>query len=95
MRDRGLLWTAFQGAKRWGVRPSQLYGISGEYEAFCFDEAVGMWGTHVTNELEKIEGKNSKEVERKRQNKLLQLLDAPVEQRFRSLRGKTPGVKKK
>jgi hypothetical protein len=76
----------FQQAKGWNCRPSQLADISDPYRAFCFDEAVSTWGNHVTNELEKIEGKNSKEVEKKRRNKLLQLLDAPAKQRFRSMR---------
>jgi len=60
--------------------------------AYCFDEAVGSWGTYLTNELEKIEGKNDKDISKKRKNRLLYLIDAPVEQRFRSFKkaqGKT------
>lgn len=76
----------------WGVRPSNLLGIDDPYRAYCLDEAVGSWGTYVTNELDKIDGKTDKEVSRKRKNRLLYLLDAPVEQRFRSFKkakGKT------
>lgn len=92
VKNRMLLWQAFQSAKHWNVRPSQLYDIEGSYYAFCFDEAVMTWGNFVTSELEKIEGNNTKTVEKKRHNKLLQLLDAPAEQRFRSM--KPSGAKK-
>ena len=63
-----------------------MVAITEEYYAFCFDEAVGTWGTYVTNELEKIEGKNEKEVNRKRHQRLLKLLDAPDSARFKPLR---------
>ena len=76
----------YNQAKAWNTRPSQLAGIEQEYYAYCFDEAIGAWGTYVTNELEKIEGKNDKEVSRKRHNRLLQLLEAPDRVRFRPLR---------
>jgi len=82
----------FQDAKLWGCRPSQLVAIEDPYKAYCFDEAVGAWGSFITSELEKIEGKTDKDVSRKRKNRLLYLLDAPVQQRFRSFKkakGKT------
>lgn len=63
------------------------------YRAFCLDEAVAAWGNYVSSELEKISGKTDKEVNKKRTNKLLQLLDAPAEKRFRSLRN-SPQAKK-
>jgi hypothetical protein len=86
------MWESYQNAKLWGVRPSELFFIKDEYQAYCFDEAVGMWGIHVTNELERIEGKTSKEIERKRKAKLGALLGLPDEKRFRQVGG---GRKKK
>lgn len=86
------LWKLYQEAKLWKVRPSQLFGIDNDYYAYCLDEVVAAWGSHVTSELDKVEGKDSKDAGRKRQRKLLQLLQAPDEMRFRSLR--TPTKKK-
>lgn len=67
----------------WGVRPSELMGISDDYVAYCFDEAVGLFATHVRAELDKIEGKNAKSTEAKRKRKLeLLLRDEDEPRRF-------------
>ena len=63
-----------------------MLGIDNDYYAYCLDEAVSMWGSHVTSELEKIEGKNDKDVRRKRERKLLALMQAPDELRFKPMR---------
>jgi len=63
-----------------------MLGIDNDYYAYCLDEVVGLWGSHVTSELEKIEGKNDKDVKRKRERKLLSLLQAPDEVRFKQMR---------
>lgn len=73
----------------WNCRPSELFNIENDYHAYCFDEVVGLWGSYVTSELEAIEGKSDKEVASKRHRRLLQLLQAPDEVRFRSLRNPT------
>lgn len=86
VRNRLLMWGLYQNSKLWSQRPSAMVDITDPYTAYCFDEAVATWGTYVSNELERVEGKNAKDTERKRHNKLLQLLDAPASQRFRSLR---------
>lgn len=70
----------------WSVRPSALVDIEDPYSAFCFDEAVASFGNHVTAELEKVKGKNDRDVERKRKNKFLKLMGAPDEMRFRPMR---------
>lgn len=77
------MWGLYQNSKLWGTLPSKIMGVKGKYRAYCFDEAVSTWGTFITNELEKIEGKSDKEVNRKRRNKLMLLLQVPDEQRFR------------
>lgn len=85
------MWSVYNHAKTWSTRPSQLLGLDQPYLAYCVDEAVATWGNHVVNELDKIDGKTDKEVNRKRHNKLLQLLEAPDEQRFRKI-VKPPGT---
>lgn len=80
----------FQNAQLWSTRPSDLAGIDDPYLAFCFDDAVATWGNYVTQELEKIKGKKEKDVERKRHNRFLQLMDAPDSVRFRSMRKTKP-----
>lgn len=82
-------WKLYQEAKIWGCRPSNLLNIDNDYHAYCLDEAVSTWGSHVTSELEKLEGKTDKEVRTKRDRKLLQLLQAPDKMRFKSLRQPT------
>jgi len=62
-------------AKTVTSRPSELLGLeSGSYIAYCLDEAVIAWGNYVSHQLEKIEGKNPKQVERKRERRLIELL---------------------
>lgn len=89
MKDLGNTWKIYQQAKTWGCRPSQLLGIDNDYYAYCLDEVVATWGSHVTSELESIEGKNEKEVSAKRQRRLMELLNAPDEVRFRPMRKPT------
>lgn len=61
-------------AKTWNRRPSELFDIEDEYVAYCFDEAVALIGNFITGELEKIEGKNVKQIEGRRQAALARLL---------------------
>jgi hypothetical protein len=80
------MWGMYQSAQLWKCRPSDLADIDDGYVAYCFDEAVSTWGNYITKELEKIKGKKEKDVERKRHNRFLQLIDAPDAVRFRSMR---------
>lgn len=48
-------------AQQWGVRPSQLVGVSDTYVAYCLDQAVGYYGSWVDAELDKASSKPSKE----------------------------------
>lgn len=61
-------------SKAYHTRPSELLRVEDSYLAFCFDEAVMMWGMFVENELDKIEGKTSGEIERKRTRRLQVLM---------------------
>lgn len=31
-------------ARTWKIRPSEFFGITDEYAAYCLDKAVGFWG---------------------------------------------------
>ena len=69
-------------AQLWRVRPSELVGIEDPYIAYCFDQAVGEWGSYIRSELSKIEGKNAKAVEGKRTLRLKALLSDDVKAKF-------------
>jgi len=86
------MWELYNQAKLWNTTPSQLLYIKEEYDAWCLNEATAYLGATITNELDKIEGKDSKSIERKRHNKLNQLLGVSDEKRFRQVGG---GKKKK
>lgn len=82
------MWDLYQSSKQWKVRPSAMMGLDpvhDSYKAYCLDQACSMWGNFVMAELDKIEGKDGKSTSRKRHQKLLKILDAPAEQRFKSL----------
>jgi len=85
----------YQEAKTWGTRPSTLLGVDEPYAAYCLDQAVSAWGGYIVSELEKVEGKDEKKVAAKRQRRLLQLLEAPDQVRFKSLRNPTGAPTKK
>ena len=80
------MWSMYQNAQLWSCRPSNLAGIDDPYLAFCFDEAVATWGGYIKSELEKIEGKKEKDVQKRRHRRFLQLIEAPDAMRFKPLR---------
>jgi hypothetical protein len=59
------------------TRPSEIADLENSYDAYCFDQAVATWGIFVQSELDKIEGKTSASIQRKRESKLRQLLAEP------------------
>jgi hypothetical protein len=69
-------------AQLWRVRPSEMMGIEDSYTAFCFDQAVGEFGSYVKHEVQSIEGKNAKAVEGKRKLRLKALLDEDPKAKF-------------
>lgn len=79
------MWALYNQATLYHKTPAELLFIKDEYEAFCFNEAVTWFGNFITNELDRIEGKDAKQIQRKRQNKLNQLLGVPDEKRFRQV----------
>lgn len=49
-----------------GVRPSDLYEVDDPVAAYCFDKAVYHFGSELRAELENVQGKTDKEIQRKR-----------------------------
>lgn len=47
------------------------------YAAFCLDSAIAEWGRAVESALDRIEGKNAKEINMKRSNELRDWLGLP------------------
>jgi hypothetical protein len=52
-------------SKAWGVRPSELFNIASDFEAWCFDRAVFTFGTALDAELKQaVDGaKNQRQAE--------------------------------
>lgn len=81
------MWGLYNQAKLWNTTPSHLLFVKDEYDAWCLNEATAFLGATVTNELDKIKGKDSASIERKRNNKLNQLLGVSDNKRFRQVGG--------
>lgn len=65
------MWEAYSLTKRMkGIRPSEFYFITDELAAWSFDRAVLHFGAEVEADLDSIEDKNSKSLERKRTARL-------------------------
>ena len=50
------------------VRPSELIGLyrDDEITAYCFDRAVHLFGSSLKAELDSVDGKTDKEIQRRR-----------------------------
>jgi hypothetical protein len=75
------LWQTFQAAKRWGTTPSALLHINDPYLAYCVDEAVGYFGSHIEQALDEVKGKNDKIKNSKRENLLRKYLGLKAKHR--------------
>lgn len=56
--------------------------IQDPYHAYCFDQAVGEFGSYVKSEIQAIDGKSAKAVEGKRQLRLRALLSDDPKAKF-------------
>lgn len=56
--------------------------IEDPYVAYCFDEAIGEFGSYVRGELGKVEGKTQKAIEGKQTLVLKRLLEGDVKKQF-------------
>ena len=54
------MWEAWRLSQALGARPSEIYHIHDELQAFCFDRAVATFGQVVDADIDKAihEGKN-------------------------------------
>ena len=52
------------------MRPSQLYGIHDDLQAWAFDRACVLLGVEIENDLDQIKGKNDKAVKARREQRL-------------------------
>lgn len=68
------MWQIYNLAKTWNCRPSELLGLTSDWDAYCLDNAVAAFGNHLTAELDGVEGKNKQEIERKRETILRRYL---------------------
>lgn len=78
--NRQTSWLLYNDALTWGVRPSKLLNIKDPYTQYCFDQAINYWGKYVEGQLDRIEGDDSAEIERKRTSRLSQLLYPDAEE---------------
>lgn len=59
-------------------------GITDEYAAYCFDEAVSEWGNFIRGELDKVDGPNAASIQGRQQVVLRNLLSGDVGQRYQT-----------
>lgn len=79
-----MLWQLYGLAKTWGCRPSELVGIESDWVAFCFDRAVATFGNALKSELDGVEGKDAKAIQRRREQILrIWIPEAAAKRKFR------------
>lgn len=69
-------------AKTWKTRPSELLGIDDPYLAYCVDEAISDFGNYVSEELNKVKGKDEKAIAGKQELVLKGLLGDDPKARY-------------
>ena len=74
-----------------GVRPSDLYGIHDDLEAWAFDRACVLLAVEIENDLEQIKGKNEKTVKTRREQRLQKWLGGADDTKGR-FRDPVPGT---
>ena len=67
--------------KTWSRRPSEIYGIHDDFQAFCFDRAVTLFGQSVEEDLRNAakNSRNEAQAERKASQRLMRWLVQPGE----------------
>lgn len=61
------MWQLWQMSKAYSSRPSELLGIEDPFDAYKLDRAVWHFGTELSAELNKVEGKTDKDIRRKQE----------------------------
>lgn len=60
------MWQLFNLAKTYHCRASDLLGIENTWDRFKVDRSVAVFGNALKAELEEVEGKKKKEIQKKR-----------------------------
>lgn len=76
------LWNLFVESQLWKTRASELMGIEDPYLSYCFDQAVGEFGSYVKAEIESVQGRNAKDTDGKRTLRLRALLSGDPKAKF-------------
>jgi len=65
-----------------------LIGLTDAYLSYCLDEVIYIWGTYVENQIDEAgdKGKKPEDRQQNRNKRLGELLDLPVEKRYKSFR---------
>lgn len=61
------MWQTYNLAKTYGCRASEILGIENTWTAFQVDRSVAVFGNALKAELEEVEGKKKREVQKKRE----------------------------
>lgn len=56
------------------TRPSDLLAVSDRYGAYCVDDAVAFFGNMVESELARVDGKDNKQINQRRNLVLKKML---------------------
>jgi len=85
--NRRNLWRCYTLAKTFNVLPSVALHLERRFdplELFQFDAAVAFFGNWIEAQLEEaVESKDTRKSKRKLENKLMQLLQLPKQQKFK------------
>lgn len=81
MENSERVWEAYLLSKSLRTRPSDVYGIRGEFRRYCFDKAVVTFGTALEAALEEVEAKTDKARALKRARVLDRWLDRELKYR--------------
>jgi hypothetical protein len=86
VQDSTNLWEAWKLSKAYRTRPSEIYGLRDDVEAWCFDRAVFLFGSHLEYELrEAADGAKTKAKAQQKQQMVLDrwLSDPDQPRRFK------------
>lgn len=74
-----MLWTIYQQASKLSKRPSEMLDIVDRYTAYCFDEAVLVFGSGVESAMDSVrtKGKKPEQIRGARENMLRKYIGLP------------------
>ena len=79
-----MLWQLFNLSQTYRVLPSELLGLTNTHAAWQVNRSVAVFGTSLKAELDEVEGKNKREIKRKRDQVLARWFpEARSEKKFK------------